>query len=154
MPAPVSTDPYEPVTVQVRGGRLVGAGSWLYVWVRLEPRSVVYAGGTPLPPAVRTWLHLNDEDPAVGRMAARRPDIAEEDYDVLAFALPPSVERKEARTALVTALADAGLLADDHVCDRDHEAEGDRLERSLGHHPDLLAAVSTVLAAVSGAFIG
>ena len=155
VPAPVSADPDEPVTVQVRGGRVVGAGSWLYVWIRLRPHAVVYAGVTGLPPAVRTWMHLNDPDPTVGRMAARLPRIAEDDYDVLAFALPRSVERQEARGVLVTALGDAGLLAEDHVCDpplpQPAGADGD--VGHSRHHPDLLAAVSTVVTAVSGALV-
>ena len=155
IPAPVSADPNEPVTVQVRGGRLVGAGSWLYVWIRLQPRSVVYAGGTPLPPAVRTWMHLNDPDPTIGRMAARLPRLKEDDYDVLAFALPRSVARQEARGVLVQALGDAGLLAEDHVCDPPplRPASADGGPGHHGHHPDLLAAVSTVVTAVGGALV-
>lgn len=155
VPAPVSADPNEPVTIQVRGGRVVGAGSWLYVWIRLQPRGVVYAGGTPLPPAVRTWMHLNDPDPTVGRMAARLPRIAEEDFDVLAFALPRSVARQEARGVLVRALGDAGLLAEDHVCDPPPPRPGYDAGSGYGHgyHPDLLATVSTVVTAVSGALV-
>ena len=61
--------------LRVRGGELAGTGSWVYVWLRAGERDhpVVYVGGTGLPPAVRTWLHLHDSDPDVGRLAARYP---------------------------------------------------------------------------------
>src|SRR5690349_16170793 len=106
-------------TLRVRGGELVDAGSWVYVWVKAgrQPRPVVYVGATGLPPAVRTWLHLHDSDPDVGRVAARYRDLAREDLDVLAFAVPDGLSRQLVKAALVREVEREGLMAEDYVGD-------------------------------------
>ena len=89
-----------------------------------SPRDgVVYVGATTLHPATRTWLHLHDEDPNVGRMRARYPELADEELDVLAFELPDGVDRQQVRHGAVARLAERGLLSDRHVCDPPREAE-------------------------------
>lgn len=108
------------VTVlRVREGRLVDTGSWVYVWLRrAEPqRPVLYVGGTGLPPAVRTWLHLNDPDPDVGRLAARYPDLATQPLDVLAFELPEPLPRPLVKAALIERLHRADLLSEQYIGD-------------------------------------
>ena len=55
------------------------------VGLRLDrPAGVVYVGATTLHPATRTWLHLHDENPEIGRMRARYAELANEELDVVA----------------------------------------------------------------------
>ncbi len=108
------------LALRVRGGELEGE-PWVYAW--LAEHGVVYLGATALHPATRTWLHLHDEDPSVGRMRARYPELAEEELDVLALQLPPEVDRQQVRHGAVALLAERGLLSDRHVCDQPLPAE-------------------------------
>ena len=87
----------------------------MYAWTGGE--GVVYVGATGLHPATRTWLHLHDDDPEVGRMRARYPALASEELDVLAHELPAGVDRQQVRHGVVTALGEQGLLSERHVCD-------------------------------------
>ena len=104
--------------LRVRRGELEGAGSWIYAWLRCEgDRKVVYVGSTGLHPATRAWLHLNDPDPAIGRVAARLPGVATEPLDVLALRLPPHVSRQDAKAALIERLAELDLLSPDYAGD-------------------------------------
>ena len=105
----------------------------MYAWT--GPEGVVYVGATGLHPATRTWLHLNDEDPNVGRMRARYPELATEEFDVLAHELPAGVDRQQVRHGAVTAFAERGLLAERHVCDPPLAAEP---------HPETDAFVAAV----------
>jgi hypothetical protein len=106
-------------TLRVRGGDLVDGGSWVYVWVKAgrDRRPVIYVGATGLPPAVRTWLHLHDGDPDVGRLAARYPELARADLDVLAFAVPDGLARQLVKAAVVRELEREELMAEDYVGD-------------------------------------
>jgi len=109
-----------PVIIAVRHGEPTFSESWVYVWLRHRDRAVTYVGATGLPPALRTWLHLTDADPAVGRVVARYRDAGldiGEDHDVLAFAMPPTVERSHVKDVLISRLVIRGQLAADHVCD-------------------------------------
>ena len=99
----------------MRNGEIAGAGSWVYAWVGAS--GVLYVGATGLPPAVRTWLHLHDDDPNVGRLRARYPSSMHEELDVIALRLPDGVDRREVKHAVVTRLGERGLLSDRHVCD-------------------------------------
>ena len=116
------------LTLQVRQGKLEGE-PWVYAWVGSD--GVVYVGATTLHPATRTWLHLHDDDPDVGRMRARYPELANEELDVLALRLPLDVDRQQVRHGAVTLLAKRGLLSDRHVCDQplpaDPTAEAEEL---------------------------
>jgi hypothetical protein len=105
--------------LRVRGGELAGVGSWVYVWIKAgtQKNPVIYVGGTGLAPAVRTWLHLHDSDPDVGRLAARYRDLAREDLDVLAFVVPGCLARRRVKAAVVQRLHDHGLLAEQYVGD-------------------------------------
>ncbi|GIN03813.1 hypothetical protein [Planomonospora venezuelensis] len=103
------------VELHVRAGELAGSGSWVYLWL-LGPR-VIYVGTTGLPPEVRTWLHLHDPDPAVGRLRARHPGIAADDLDVLAFRLPDGTDRPRAKAAAVAGLSAAGWFSEHYVGD-------------------------------------
>ncbi|MFG2078265.1 hypothetical protein [Nonomuraea maritima] len=98
----------------MRGGELADVGSWVYVWVRTgsQRKPVIYVGGTGLPPTVRIWLHLHDSDPEVGRLAARYSELAREDLDVPAFAVPGHLARRLVRDAVVQLSHRQGLLAD------------------------------------------
>jgi hypothetical protein len=101
-------------TLRVRGGELEPE-PWVYAWVGAD--GVVYVGATALHPATRTWLHLHDDDPNIGRMRARYPEVAKEDLDVVAVPLPPEVDRQRVRHGAVALLAERGLLSARHVCD-------------------------------------
>ena len=120
------------LTLQVRGGELEGE-PWVYAW--LAEHGVVYVGATALHPATRTWLHLHDEDPNVGRMRARYPELAGEELDVVALQLPPEVDRQQVRHGAVALFADRGLLSDRHVCDpplpADPTAQADELAAAI-----------------------
>ena len=109
-------DGSEFVVVRVREAELAEAGNWVYAWVD-QTRLVVYVGATGLDPRTRVWLHLHDQDPDVGRMAARFERLAESELDVLAMSVPDEVSRADVRDALGVRLADEGLLADDAITD-------------------------------------
>ena len=102
------------LTLRVRAGELAPE-PWVYAWVGAE--GVVYVGATALHPATRTWLHLHDENPEVGRMRARYPELAAEELDVVAVPLPAEVDRQRVRHGAVALLAERGLLSARHVCD-------------------------------------
>jgi hypothetical protein len=53
----------------------------------------------------------------VGRMRARYPELANEELEVVAVALPADVDRQHVRHGAVALLAERGLLSDRHVCD-------------------------------------
>jgi hypothetical protein len=101
--------------LRVRGGELEGQGSWVYAWVAAD--GVVYVGGTGLHPATRTWLHLHDEDPEIGRMRARYASLADEELDVLFMELPEDADRQRVRHGAVRQLDERGLLSERNVCD-------------------------------------
>jgi hypothetical protein len=105
--------------LRVRGGELADTGSWVYVWVKAgaRERPVIYVGATGLPPAVRTWLHLHDDDPDVGRLAARYSGSAHEELDVLAFPVPEPLARPLVKAAVIQRLHRLGLLAERYVGD-------------------------------------
>jgi hypothetical protein len=104
------------VVVPVRGGEIDVEQGWVYTWVDSDGRAV-YVGATGLDPRTRTWLHLHDSDPDVGRMRARFEALADSSLDVLAMRLPDEVSRAEVRDVLGARLADERLLADDAITD-------------------------------------
>jgi hypothetical protein len=126
----------ELLVLRVREGELADAGSWVYAWVGAS--GVVYVGATGLAPATRTWLHLHDEDPNVGRLRARYPDSAHEELDVIALRLPEGLDRQEVKHAVVTRLGERGLLSARHVCDPpaavSASIEADRLVDAVAAH--------------------
>ncbi|HUQ23034.1 MAG TPA: hypothetical protein VM049_08465 [Gaiellaceae bacterium] len=101
--------------LRVRDGELVSEEAWVYAWAGAD--GVVYVGATALHPATRTWLHLHDDDPDVGRMRARYADLAKVELDVLAHQLPAGVDRQQVRHGAVAAFGERGLLSARHVCD-------------------------------------
>jgi hypothetical protein len=107
--------------LRVRDGEVESAGTWVYAWLAHD--GVVYVGATALDPETRTWLHLHDEDPNVGRMRARFATLAEEELDVVALQLDDEVDRQRVRHGAVRLLAERGLLSERHVCDPPLEAE-------------------------------
>jgi hypothetical protein len=104
------------VVVRVRDGELADTCNWVYAWLD-EARLVVYVGATGLDPRTRAWLHLHDDDPDVGRMAARFERLSTSQLAVLAMSVPDEVSRADVRDALGARLADEGLLADDAITD-------------------------------------
>ena len=108
------------LTLHVRDGELAPA-PWVYAWVAAD--GVVYVGATALHPATRTWLHLHDDDPNVGRMRARYPRLAQDELDVVAVPLPGDVDRQRVRHGAVARLGERGLLSERHVCDPPLPAE-------------------------------
>jgi hypothetical protein len=108
------------LTLRVRRGELEPE-PWVYAWVAAD--GVVYVGATALHPATRTWLHLHDDDPDVGRMRSRFASLAEEDIEVVAVPLGAETDRQQARHGAVNLLASRGLLSERHVCDDPPEVE-------------------------------
>jgi hypothetical protein len=109
------------LALEVRGGELVSAGQWVYAWLARD--GVVYVGATALHPETRTWLHLHDEDPEIGRMRHRFDALQEQDLDVLAFPLAEETDRQRVRHGAVRLLDVRGLLSPRHVCDPALDAE-------------------------------
>ena len=109
------------LALRVEQGELESGGQWVYAW--LAPDGVVYVGATALHPETRTWLHLHHDDPEVGRMRARFPDLASEELDVLAVELPEDVDRQRVRHGAVALLAERGRLSPRQVCDPPLETE-------------------------------
>jgi RimJ/RimL family protein N-acetyltransferase len=103
------------VVLSVRDGEIEGAGSWVYAWLARE--GVVYVGATGLHPATRTWLHLHDPDPNVGRVLARYPGATSDDLEVVALRVPDGADRQEVRRSATAVLAERGLLAVGYVGD-------------------------------------
>ena len=111
--------------IEVSDGQLSNPGSWVYVWLRRGPSTeVVYVGATGLPPTVRTWLHLNHDEPAVGRVRSQHPEALAGDLTVHAFRLRSSIDRPAVKHAVLSLLdGDAGPYESlDHpVLDAAHE---------------------------------
>jgi hypothetical protein len=109
------------IVLRVKDGELESRGQWVYAWLAHD--GVLYVGATALHPETRTWLHLHDDDPNVGRMRARFPELAVEELDVLAVDLPDGVDRQRIRHGAVRLLAERGLLSMREVCDPPAAAE-------------------------------
>jgi hypothetical protein len=106
------------LVVNVRDGEIADAGSWVYAWLECAADfAVVYVGATGLDPSTRMWLHLNDPDPDVGRMAARFERLATTELDVLAMRVPNEISRADVRDAIGARLEADGLLAPDALVD-------------------------------------
>lgn len=103
------------LVLHVRAGELEPGPQWVYAWIAGD--GVVYVGATGLHPETRTWLHLHDGDPDVGRMRARFPELANDDFDVLALSLPAEVDRQQVRHGAVSELTQRKLLSPRQVCD-------------------------------------
>lgn len=91
--------------ITVREGRVQPSGSWLYVWIDIDSAEVAYVGATGYDPELRAHLHLESEEPRLGRVRATVHRYAERDFDVLAFALPEGVDRATAKGVLEVRLA-------------------------------------------------
>ena len=106
------------LVLPVRGGELAEGGNWVYAWLeRSADFAVVYVGATGLAPATRTWLHLHDADPDVGRMAARFERLADAELDVLAMRVPDEISRADVRDVVGVRLEEEGLLGPDAILD-------------------------------------
>lgn len=75
------------------------------MWIDVATGEIAYVGGTGYDPELRSYLHLESEDPQLGRVRATVPRYDERDFDVLAFELPDDVVRPAAKRALVAHLA-------------------------------------------------
>ncbi|MDR6868500.1 hypothetical protein J2Y69_003119 [Microbacterium resistens] len=89
----------------MRDGNILPTASWLYVWVDIAEKRVVYVGGTGHDRELRTFLHLTADASGPGRTSAASPAIEGRDVDVLAFRLPEDLPRPEAKRALQEAIA-------------------------------------------------
>ena len=107
----------DPRTVHVRRGEIESSESWVYAWVEPSSRLVLYVGSTGLNPELRSWLHLHDGDPSIGRIFARRPSAKEEDFDVLAFPVPQNISRAFVKDLLIQRLSESAQLSADYVGD-------------------------------------
>ncbi|TWP36072.1 hypothetical protein [Leekyejoonella antrihumi] len=123
----------ETLTIEVRDGTIDMSESWVYVWrSRSQPGSpIVYVGSTGMPPVLRTWLHLNHEDPDVGRVGQGYPDINEESLTVLAFRLDNDVDRQTVKHALIAALARDGRLGQTYIGPRSEDVRMERKEAAV-----------------------
>ena len=95
------------VVLRLVDGRLP-AESWVYAVVA-GSGSVLHVGSTFLPPVVRTWLHLEHEDPQVARLRGLDAALLQ-DAVVVALPVPEGVDRQRVRD-----LARSRLLAPDDV---------------------------------------
>jgi hypothetical protein len=108
------------LVLHVREGEVVSQGQWVYAWI--AGHGVVYVGATALHPETRTWLHLHDADPEVGRLRSRYAEAREEELEVVAMPLPNDADRQRIRHGAVRLLGERGLLSARHVCDPPLEA--------------------------------
>jgi hypothetical protein len=124
----------EVVLLRVRGGEIVDSGSWVYAWCReAGDRRVVYVGATGLDPATRTWLHLHDPNPAVGRVLALLPTAGVDSLDVVALRLPSELSRPDVKAAVTTRLSQRGLLEADYVGDPPNASLADAAPEVIGY---------------------
>jgi hypothetical protein len=86
--------------VAIRHGRVQPSGSWVYVWLDIETGDIAYVGATAYEPALRAHLHLENDDPQLGRVRATVDRYAERDFDVLVFEVPADVDRGVAKRHL------------------------------------------------------
>lgn len=107
----------DPRTVHVRHGEIKSSESWVYAWVEPSSALVLYVGSTGMNPELRSWLHVHDGDPSVGRILARRPTAREEDFDVLAFPVPLNISRAFVKDLLIQRLSESAQLSADYVGD-------------------------------------
>jgi hypothetical protein len=99
--------------IHMENREVVANESWVYVWVRDETNAIVYVGATGVAPALRSWLHLNQEEPAVGRIAAKYPEVGgdlSEHFTVIAFPVDQTIERHGVKQFLESALSEASAL--------------------------------------------
>lgn len=89
---------------EVVSGAFEDDGSWVYVW-RTAESEIAYVGATGMPPKVRAWLHLNHDDPDVGRVRAQHPELAEQRVEVLAFEVAGGIPRQDVKAAVTAILA-------------------------------------------------
>lgn len=129
--------------LHVRDGQVLGDSSWVYSWLLPgAPRPVVYVGATRLHPALRTWLHLNHDDPEVGRVAAHYPSSGgrlDTPFDVLAFEVPAEASRSEVKTCLISRLSSRGLLAPTYIGDPPRKDAATTAERFIA---DIVSAIA------------
>lgn len=88
----------------VHAGVFDDDGSWVYVW-RTAEGEVAYVGATGMPPKVRAWLHLHHDDPNVGRIRARHPEVTHDRVEVVAFEVADGISRQHVKAALTAILA-------------------------------------------------
>jgi len=112
--------------VHVRQGELALSESWVYAWVERTGHLVLYVGSTSQTPELRSWLHLHDADPDVGRILARRPAAKAEDFDVLAFRVPSPMSRSSAKRLLIEKLYESGQLSSHYVGEEPEVGEFDQ----------------------------
>lgn len=106
-------DSTQPRVIRIESGVVRPSGSWIYVWIDVDQGSVAYVGATGFDPELRAHIHLTSEDPDLGRVRATVPQYSERTFDVLAFRLPPDVDRSAAKAALLTELNARNLFESD-----------------------------------------
>ena len=104
-----------PRIFDVQHGEIQINESWVYVWMQRISHLVIYVGATNSTPELRSWLHLHDTDPSVGRIIARRPEAIEEDFEILAYPVPQSLSRSSVKEALIWKLSESGQLSADYI---------------------------------------
>jgi drug/metabolite transporter superfamily protein YnfA len=104
--------------IHMENREVVANESWVYVWVRDETNAIVYVGATGVAPALRSWLHLNHEEPAVGRIAAKYPEVGgdlSEHFTVIAFLVDQTIDRQDVKRYLEGALSESSALDDHYI---------------------------------------
>jgi hypothetical protein len=105
--------------IRIEKREVVPDESWVYVWVRDDTNATVYVGATGVAPALRSWLHLNHEDPDIGRIAKQYPGVGgdlTEHFTVIAFPVDQTIDRQDVKRYLEGALSESSAL-DDHYID-------------------------------------
>lgn len=104
--------------IHVENRQVVPNESWVYVWIRDETNAIVYVGATGVAPALRSWLHLNHEEPDVGRIAKRYQEVGgnpSERFTVIAFPVDQTIDRHRVKQYLESALCEASALDGQYV---------------------------------------
>ncbi|MEV8273152.1 hypothetical protein [Microbacterium sp. NPDC077184] len=131
-----------PRVVTVREGLVQPSGSWLYVWIDIDTGVIAYVGGTGFDPELRAYLHVESQDPRVGRVRSTVPLYDQRGFDVLAFALPDGIDRPAARAALIALLAEAGLYPGENGAAKDLREVTDPIVQAIERRRQMAARES------------
>jgi len=91
----------------------------VYAWtVDNDPAVVVHVGATGLPPVVRSWLHVHDDNPDIGRIRAQHPELLCGDVTIRAFQIRSDLDRRAVKNFVVAELTEPTTSPNDATAER------------------------------------
>ena len=107
----------KPLTLKIKKGHVTLEKQYVYCWFQESASQTFYVGATWIHPAARAALHLHasDDDARIVGIKLEEQGISlNEPMLILAFALPGGLNRKEAKVALISSLAEQNLLSSNY----------------------------------------